>query len=48
MADHSKLGADYFARFGELTEIDTLITDNGADDDLVADLEAAGLRVVQA
>ena len=48
VADHSKLGADYFARFGELTVIDTLITDNGADDHLVAELEAAGLRVVLA
>jgi DeoR family transcriptional regulator, fructose operon transcriptional repressor len=48
VADHSKLGADYFARFGEVTEIDTLITDTGADDDLVADLESAGLRVVRA
>jgi len=48
VADHSKLGADYFARFGELSEIDTLITDTGADDDLIAELEAAGLRVVQA
>jgi len=48
VADHSKLGADYFARFGELSEIDTLITDTGADDDLIAELESAGLRVVQA
>jgi DeoR family transcriptional regulator, fructose operon transcriptional repressor len=48
VADHSKLGADYFARFGELAEIDTLITDTGADDDIVAELESGGLRVVRA
>lgn len=48
VADHSKLGTDYFARFGELSEIDTLITDSGADEDLVAELESHGLRVVQA
>jgi len=48
VADHSKLGADYFARFGELNEVDALITDTGADDDLVAELETAGLRVVRA
>jgi DeoR family fructose operon transcriptional repressor len=48
VADHSKLGADYFARFGELNQIDTLITDTGADAGLVAELESAGLRVVQA
>jgi DeoR family fructose operon transcriptional repressor len=48
VADHSKLGADYFAQFGELSEIDMLITDTGADDGLVGELEAAGLRVVRA
>jgi DeoR family fructose operon transcriptional repressor len=48
VADHSKLGADYFAQFGELSEIDMLITDTGADAGLVGELEAAGLRVVRA
>jgi DeoR family transcriptional regulator, fructose operon transcriptional repressor len=48
VADHSKLGTDYFARFGELDSIDTLITDAGADDDLIAELESHGLRVVRA
>jgi len=48
VADHSKLGADYFAQFGKLSEIDMLITDTGADADLVGELEAAGLRVVRA
>jgi DeoR family transcriptional regulator, fructose operon transcriptional repressor len=48
VADHSKLGTDYFARFGELTDVDTLITDSGADDELVADFEAHGLTVVRA
>jgi DeoR family fructose operon transcriptional repressor len=48
VADHSKLGTDYFARFGELTDVDTIITDSGADDDLVADFEAHGLTVVRA
>ena len=48
VADHSKLGADYFARFGELQDVDALITDSGADEDLVADFEARGLTVVRA
>jgi DeoR family fructose operon transcriptional repressor len=48
VADHSKLGTDYFAQFGELSEIDMLITDTGADAGLVGELEAAGLRVVRA
>ena len=48
VADHTKLGEDYFARFGDIVEVDTLITDSAADDDLVDELEAAGLTVVQA
>ena len=48
VADHTKLGEDFFARFGELADIDTLITDSAADDDLVADIESAGPTVVLA
>jgi DeoR family fructose operon transcriptional repressor len=48
LADHTKIGNDYLARFGTLADIDLLITDAGLDDDLVADVEAAGLRVVRA
>ena len=48
VADHSKLGTDYFARFGELTDVDTVITDSGADDDLIAEFEAHGVTVVRA
>ena len=48
VADHTKLGEDYFARFADLNDVDTLITDSHADDDLVADIEAKGLTVVQA
>jgi DeoR family transcriptional regulator, fructose operon transcriptional repressor len=48
MADHTKVGNDCFARFGELDEIDTLVTDDGLDLVLAADLQAAGPRVVLA
>ncbi len=48
VADHSKLGTDYFARFGELTDVDTVITDSGADGDLIAEFEAHGVTVVRA
>nr|MDT0657365.1 DeoR/GlpR family DNA-binding transcription regulator [Micromonospora sp. DSM 115978] len=48
LADHTKIGNDYLARFGALTDIDLLISDSGLDEDLVADLEAAGVRVVRA
>ncbi|MFV2086686.1 DeoR/GlpR family DNA-binding transcription regulator [Micromonospora sp. LOL_021] len=48
LADHTKIGNDYLARFGRLADIDTLITDNGLNTDLVAEVEAAGPRVVRA
>jgi DeoR family transcriptional regulator, fructose operon transcriptional repressor len=48
LADHTKIGNDYLARFGTLADLDLLITDAGLDDDLVTDVEATGLRVVRA
>lgn len=48
LADHTKIGNDHFARFGDLEEVDVLITDEGAGADDRAALEAAGLRVVGA
>ncbi len=48
VADHTKLGEDYFARFADLDEIDTVITDSGADEELVSLLEAKGPTVVLA
>ncbi|MEW1586849.1 DeoR/GlpR family DNA-binding transcription regulator [Micromonospora vinacea] len=48
LADHTKLGNDYLARFAELVDVDLLITDSRADLDLVGDLESAGVRVARA
>jgi DeoR family fructose operon transcriptional repressor len=48
LADHTKVGNDCFARFGDLEEVDTLISDGGLNLDLAADLQAAGPRVVLA
>jgi len=48
LADHSKVGATHFARFGGLTDVDMLITDSGLDADVAARLEAAGPTVVRA
>ena len=42
LADHTKIGNDYLARFGVLSEVDLLITDSGLNDDLVSDVEADG------
>jgi DeoR family fructose operon transcriptional repressor len=46
LADHTKAGNDFLARFAELTDADTLITDDGLDGELAEDFERAGLRVV--
>jgi DeoR family fructose operon transcriptional repressor len=47
LADHTKIGKDYLARFGSLSDLDLLITDAGLNDEFVSDVEAAGLRVVR-
>jgi DeoR family fructose operon transcriptional repressor len=48
LGDHTKVGNDCFARFADLDEVDTLVTDEGLDLELAADLQAAGPRVVLA
>jgi len=48
LADHTKIGNDYFARFGDLADVDTYITDTGADAELVEEIAEAGPRVVLA
>jgi DeoR family transcriptional regulator, fructose operon transcriptional repressor len=48
LADHTKIGNDYLSRFGALSDLDLLITDSGLNDDLVAEVEAEGVRVVRA
>lgn len=48
VADHTKYGNDYFARFGALSDIDIVVTDSGLDEGLAADIAAAGPRVVRA
>jgi DeoR family fructose operon transcriptional repressor len=48
LADHTKVGATHFARFGGLRDAAMLITDSGLDADVAARLEAAGPTVVRA
>ena len=45
MADSSKIGKVAFARICELSEVDELITDDGADAEAIAALQDAGVRV---
>jgi DeoR family fructose operon transcriptional repressor len=48
LADHSKIGADRLARFGDLDDIDVLITDSGTDPLVADEFGNAGPRVVLA
>jgi DeoR family fructose operon transcriptional repressor len=48
LADHTKAGNDYFARFAELSDVDTFITDEGLDGELAEDFERSGMRVIRA
>jgi DeoR family transcriptional regulator, fructose operon transcriptional repressor len=48
LADHTKIGNDYLARFGSLSDLDLIISDAALDDDLAEDIEAAGVRVHRA
>ncbi|MDO9408126.1 DeoR/GlpR family DNA-binding transcription regulator [Patulibacter sp.] len=48
LADHTKVGDDQFARFGDLGDVDVLITDEGLDAGTATELAAAGPRVERA
>lgn len=46
LSDASKFGRQDFARVADLADIDTVITDSALHDDLAAEIENAGPRVV--
>ncbi|WP_175410748.1 DeoR/GlpR family DNA-binding transcription regulator [Streptomyces sp. TRM64462] len=48
LADSAKHGQEHFARFGDLTDVDLLITDQGLSPQDTAAIEAAGTEVVRA
>jgi DeoR family fructose operon transcriptional repressor len=48
LADHTKVGNDYLARFGALDDVDLFVTDSGLDPATTDDLKLRGLRVVRA
>lgn len=48
LADHTKIGNDYLARFGAISDLDLLISDTGLDDELCCEIENTGVRVVRA
>ncbi|WP_019819162.1 DeoR/GlpR family DNA-binding transcription regulator [Saccharomonospora saliphila] len=48
LADHTKIGTDCLVRFGTLSEVDVLVTDNGLDADTARHLETEGPKVIRA
>lgn len=46
LADSSKLGQRQFVQFGDITQVDTLITDSGLGDDVAEELRTLGIDVV--
>ncbi|MFM6974405.1 MAG: DeoR/GlpR family DNA-binding transcription regulator [Agromyces sp.] len=48
LADHSKFGREDFGVVAPLSLVDCIITDNRVDPELVAEVESAGVDVVQA
>ncbi|MEU5979566.1 DeoR/GlpR family DNA-binding transcription regulator [Streptomyces sp. NPDC047315] len=48
LADSTKYGAEHFARFGDLADVDLLITDTGLSPEDAAAVEAGGTEVVRA
>ncbi|MFI9587876.1 DeoR/GlpR family DNA-binding transcription regulator [Streptomyces sp. NPDC052236] len=48
LADSAKHGQEHFARFGDLADVDVLITDSGLSPKDAAAIEAAGTEVVRA
>ncbi|MGA4841362.1 DeoR/GlpR family DNA-binding transcription regulator [Streptomyces sp. G45] len=48
LADSGKHGAEHFARFGSLTDVDLLVTDTGLSPEDAAAIEATGTEVVRA
>ncbi len=48
LADHSKFGREDLARVAALAAVETVITDDGVNPELAAEVEAAGPDVVRA
>jgi DeoR family fructose operon transcriptional repressor len=48
LADSSKLGREHLVRYAAVEDVDVLVTDDGADPQVVAELEKADVEVVLA
>ena len=47
LVDRSRIGADHMARFGDIGDVDVVITESDLDDETTADIAARGPRVVR-
>ena len=47
LVDRSRIGADHMARFGDIGDVDVMITESDLDDETTADIAARGPRVVR-
>jgi len=48
VADHTKFKQDFFSKFGDVKDIDLIITDESVDQGAIAQIETAGIKVVRA
>jgi DeoR family fructose operon transcriptional repressor len=48
LCDYSKYGLDHFAHVADLADIDVIVSDTSLPDDVAAEIEAAGPKVVRA
>ena len=48
VADHTKFTQDHFAKFGDIKDIDLVVTDEAVDQGAAAQIETTGLKVVRA
>jgi DeoR family transcriptional regulator, aga operon transcriptional repressor len=48
VADHSKFGVVALAKIASLSRVDVLVTDDGADREMLREIELAGVQVVVA
>ena len=48
LADHTKFGHDHFAQFGNISDLDAIVTDTGVDQKFVREIESLEVKVIQA
>lgn len=47
LVDRTRIGSDHMARFGDIADVDVVITESDLDDDATTDIAARGPRVVR-